>query len=152
MAPPVTTPAKPEGAKGFQFSGFTSIPPTTRKIRIAPILMVTITLLAFADSRIPRTNRMVRMKMIRNAGTLKYEPVQCPASQTGLDHLSGRSSPKDESCALVYALNPMATATLLTTYSRIRSQPIIQAKISPKVAYEYVYALPAIAIIDASSA
>jgi len=32
------------------------------------------------------------------------------------------------------ALKPMATTTLLTTYSRMRSQPMIQAKISPSVA------------------
>ena len=83
---------------------------------------------------------------------LKYAPVQCPDSQTGVDYLSGKLRPKDASCALVYALNPIATTTLLTTYSRIRSHPMIHAKISPSVAYEYVYALPAIGIIDANSA
>ena len=34
----------------------------------------------------------------------------------------------------------------------MRSQPMIQATSSPIVAYEYVYALPAIGIIDAISA
>ena len=40
MAPPVTIPANPEGAKGVQLAGFTSIPPTTRNVRIAPILII----------------------------------------------------------------------------------------------------------------
>ena len=48
MAPPVTIPAKPEGAKGVQFAGFTSIPPTTRKVRMAPILIRTMMLLVSA--------------------------------------------------------------------------------------------------------
>ena len=50
MAPPVTMPPNPEGANGFQLPGFTSAPPTTRKIRMAPILISTMTLLASADS------------------------------------------------------------------------------------------------------
>src|SRR6266481_2658306 len=138
MAPPVTIPPNPEGAKGFQLLGFTSAPPTTRKMRMAPILMATMMLLASADSRTPRTRRTVRMKTMRNAGKLKYEPVQCPDSQTGVDHRSGKSNPYEASCDLVYALKPIATTTLLTTYSRIRSHPMIHAKISPRVAYEYV--------------
>src|ERR1700677_1586002 len=101
MAAPVTMPPKPEGANGLQLLGFTRAPPTMRKIRIAPILTATITLLAFADSRTPRTSSTVRMKMIRKAGTLKYEPVQCPVSHTGVDHRSGRFRPNDESCDLV---------------------------------------------------
>src|SRR5579863_4491339 len=101
MAPPVTTPPNPEGAKGFQLLGFTSAPPTTRKVRIAPILMATMMLLASADSRMPRTRSTVRMKMIRKAGKLKYAPVQWPDSQTGVDHLSGKFTPNEASCALV---------------------------------------------------
>src|SRR5579863_2770364 len=100
MAPPVTIPPKPEGANGLQLLGLTSAPPTTRNIRMAPILMATMMLLASADSLIPRTSSTVRMKMMRNPGTLKYDPVQCPDSHTGVDHLSGRLSPKDASCAL----------------------------------------------------
>src|SRR5258707_11424520 len=140
MAPPVTTPAKPEGAKGTQFPLWTSIPPTTRKVTMAPILIATITLLAPADSRTPRTSSKVSTNTIRNPGRLKYAPVQWPPAQTGMDHLSARCIPKASSCALVYPLKPTATATLLTTYSRIRSQPMIQAKISPRVAYTYSYA------------
>ena len=101
---------------------------------MALILISTMTLLASADSLMPRTSSTVRMKMIRKAGTLKYAPVQCPDSHTGVDHRFGRFNPNDDNCALVYALKPMATTTLLTTYSRMRSQPMIQAKISPSVA------------------
>src|SRR4029077_615588 len=152
MAPPVTIPANPEGANGVQLALLTSMPPTTRNVRIAPILIITMTLLAPADSFTPRTSSSVRIKTIRKPGTLKYAPVQCPEAHTGLAHSLGRFKPKAASCALAYPLKPTATATLLTTYSRIRSQPMIQAKISPSVAYEYVYALPAIGIIEASSA
>src|ERR1700722_13592442 len=100
-APPVTTPLNPDGGDGFPVLVCISDPPTTRKIRIAPILMATITLLASADSRIPRTNKTVRMKMMRNAGKLKYAPVQWPDSQTGVDQRSGKLRPKEASCALV---------------------------------------------------
>ena len=71
MAPPVTIPPKPEGAKGFQFAGFTSIPPTTRNVRMAPIFMATITLLASADSRTPRTSSKVKMKTIKKSGQIE---------------------------------------------------------------------------------
>ena len=101
---------------------------------MAPILIITITLLAPADSFTPRTSSKVRMNTIRKPGTLKYAPVQCPEAQTGLAHSLGKFTPKAASCAFAYPLKPTATATLLTTYSRIKSQPMIQAKISPRVA------------------
>ena len=134
MAPPVTMPANPDGAKGVQLAGFTSIPPTTRNVRMAPILIRTITLFASADSRTPRTSNSVRKNTIKKPGRLKYAPVQCPEAHTGLAHFSGRLMPKAANCALEYPLKPTATATLLTTYSRIRSHPMIHAKISPSVA------------------
>src|SRR5947209_8225454 len=102
-------PPKPDGANGFQFAGCTSMPPTTRKVRIAPILIATMTLLAPADSFTPRTSRTVRTKTIRNAGILKYEPVQCPDSHTGVDQRSAKLSPNAASCDLVYAPKPIAT-------------------------------------------
>ena len=71
IAPPVTIPPKPDGANGFQFAGFTSIPPTTRNVRMAPIFTATITLFASADSRTPRTSSKVKMNTIRNPGALK---------------------------------------------------------------------------------
>ncbi len=56
------------------------MPPTTRKVRMAPILTSTITLLAPADSFTPRTSSKVRMKTIRKPGTLKYAPGPMPRS------------------------------------------------------------------------
>src|SRR5262249_27907218 len=106
----------------------------TRNVRIAPILIATITLLASADSRTPRTNNNVRTNTIKNPGTLKHAPVDPGGGETGLDQCAGRWMPNAASCAVEYPLKPTATATLLTTYSRIRSQPMIQAKISPSVA------------------
>src|SRR5258708_35802882 len=51
-----------------------------------------------------------------------------------------------------FALQPDATVAAPKAYSRIRSHPMIHAKISPSVAYPYVYAEPAIGISDANSA
>src|SRR5258707_12745028 len=118
MAPPVTIPANRDGANGVQLALLTSMPPTTRNVRIAPILIITITLLAPADSFTPRTSNRVRMKTIRKPGTLKYAPVQCPEAHTGLAHSLGRFKPNAASWAFAYSLNPTATSTLLTTYSR----------------------------------
>src|SRR5262245_61171362 len=98
MAPPDRMPAKPDGAKGCQLLGFTSIPPTTRKVTMAPILTTTMMLLASADSLIPQTKRTVSTKTTKNAGKLKYDPVQ-PLSKTGVDHLSGSVNPKEASWA-----------------------------------------------------
>src|SRR5579885_2824143 len=99
IAPPVTIPPNPEGANGVQFAGLTSMPPTTRNVRIAPILIATITLLASADSRTPRTRSSVSRNTIRNPGRLKYAPVQCPEAHTGLAHFSGRLIPNAANCA-----------------------------------------------------
>src|ERR1044071_4335742 len=124
IAPPEITPANPEGANGCQFVRFTSMPPTTRNVTMAPIFTSTMTLLAPADSRMPHTNRTVRIKTIRKAGTLKEAPDQWPPGQTGEDQLSGMWRPKEASCAFRYPPNPTATATLLTAYSKIRSQTL----------------------------
>src|ERR1700680_2935552 len=94
MAPPVTIPANPEGANGVQLAGLISMPPTTRKVRIAPILISTMTLLAPADSFTPRTSNNVKIKTIRKPGTLKYAPVHFPDAHTGLAHALGRLTPK----------------------------------------------------------
>ena len=94
MAPPVTTPANPEGMNGCQFAGRTSMPPTIRKITIAVSLTATMMLLVSADSRTPRTSKMVRTKTTRNAGTLKYAPVNFPEAYTALDQWSGKMMPK----------------------------------------------------------
>src|ERR1700722_150293 len=100
MAPPAMIPGKPLGAEGGQLAGWTSMPPTTRNRKIAPILIDTMMLLARADSRTPRTSNTVKINTMRNAGTLKYEWLHPSGVKTGVDHLSGMSRPKDDSCAL----------------------------------------------------
>ena len=48
---------------------------------------------------------------------------------------AGRATPNPARMRWKYPLQPTATVIEPTAYSRIRSQPIIQAKISPSVAY-----------------
>src|SRR5256885_2001203 len=51
-----------------------------------------------------------------------------------------------------YDDQPLDTAAAPTANSRTRSQPMIHAISSPKVAYENVYALPATGTVEANSA
>jgi len=51
-----------------------------------------------------------------------------------------------------YPAQPMLTVAAPRAYSRMRSQPMIQAINSPRVAYVYEYALPAIGILLETSA
>ncbi len=60
--------------------------------------------------------------------------------------------PKYPSNLFKYSLHAILTVAAPMAYSKTKSQPIIHATISPIVAYEYVYALPAIGIMDANSA
>ena len=71
MAPPLKMPAKPDGANGCQFAGFTKVAPTARKITMAPSFTATMMLFACADSRIPRTSNTVSTKTMRKAGTVE---------------------------------------------------------------------------------
>ena len=52
----------------------------------------------------------------------------------------------------MYPDHDAAIGATLMPYSRMRSHPMIHATNSPSVAYAYVYALPAIGTIEASSA
>ena len=69
-----------------------------------------------------------------------------PVSETGI----GR--PTSLARLTTYPDQPTATVDVLKAYSRIKSQPMIQAASSPTVAYAYVYALPATGTIAANSA
>ena len=67
---------------------------------------------------------------MNTAGTLNEPP-----SPGGLAIASGSLSPKTESSRLLkYCPQPTAIAATETAYSRIRSQPMIQASSSPIVA------------------
>ena len=62
-----------------------------------------------------------------------------PPSPGGPAIDSGSEKPKTVSRKMFrYSLQPTATAATETPYSRIRSQPMIQATSSPIVAYAYV--------------
>ena len=98
----------------------------------AAILMATITALKRALSRTPMTSSVVIMSTMITAGTLMM-----PAGGATDIHC-GRLMPNPARIRWKYPLQPIATVIDPTAYSRIRSQPIIQAKISPRVAYEYV--------------
>src|SRR5579864_3172390 len=124
----------------------------TQKTTIATSLIPTMILLAPADSRIPRTSRTVSSMTIKNPSTLKCHAHPTIGSYAGEAKDGGMCSPKVSRKLFTYAEKPTATAMFDTAYSRIKSQPIIHAMNSPIVAYVYVYALPAIGIIDASSA
>src|SRR5579859_2838461 len=110
----------------------------TQNTMMASSLIPTMMLFAAADSRIPRTSRMVINITIRNPSTLKCHAQPTIGSYAGDANDGGRCSPNVSSKLFTYAEKPTATAMLETAYSRIRSQPIIQAINSPIVAYVYV--------------
>ncbi len=86
---------------------------------------------------------------ISTAGRLITAPGMVP----GAAHIqTGSCQPKPARIRWKYPLHPIATVMEPTAYSRMRSQPIVQATISPSVAYAYAYALPEIGIIAANSA
>ncbi len=114
---------------------------------IAMIFSATMMLFAFADSRIPRTSKIVSSITIMNAGQLNpkcqpgaYSALPCrSASPDGkyageIQRKSG-CTPNQSSRFTMCAENPTLTAMFETAYSRIKSQPIIHAISSPIVAY-----------------
>ena len=85
---------------------------------------------ALALSRTPRISRNVMARVMKTAGTLKTPPSSGAAVIA-----VGSVKPKVLSRnALRFAPQPIATAATETPYSRMRSQPMIQATISPSVA------------------
>src|ERR1700687_6045582 len=97
--------------------------------------MSTSAVLDAALSRMPITRTIVTKSRITTAGRL----IQAPASEKGsLDRYQGTChwAPNSTSSSLLkYSDHADATVAQLMAYSRIRSHPMIQAKISPRVAY-----------------
>ena len=87
MAAPVSTPENPLGMNGCQFSVFTARAAPKTNIRIAAILIITITLFALALSRTPRTRIQVSAMITSSAGRLNQLPVNWPPSDHGLGKL-----------------------------------------------------------------
>ncbi len=117
---------------GDQFSGLTNVKPAAMKNSTAASLMATITALKRALSRTPTTSSPVMNSTMIAAGRLITAPSV--AQGDAVIH-TGRCRPKPARMRWKYPLQPTATVIDPTAYSRMRSQPIIQAKISPSVAY-----------------
>ena len=93
-------------------------------------LTTTMTMFARAVSRTPRTSRNITATTIATAGRLRMPP-----SSRAVEIDSGSAKPNAFSRnSLRLPPQPTATAATETPYSRIRSQPMIQATSSPSVA------------------
>src|SRR3954451_23391130 len=141
-------PSTPWGANGWKCAVPKLTIATAMKNTSTVSFTTTMTRFTRALSVTPRTSSSVIASTMNTAGRLKMPPAD-----GDLAIASGRATPNAESRnALRLPPQPTAIAATDTPYSRIRSQPMIQATISPSVAYVYVYALPETGIDDASSA
>jgi hypothetical protein len=132
MAAPVITPLNPKGKKGIQFEGFMLKIPIRMKTSRAANFTKTIKLVNRALSLIPMTRMAVRNSTMTIAGRFTIAPGAVPGVA---EHQAGREIPIAFMIFTKYPDHPMATAIEETIYSSMRSQPIIQAIISPRVAY-----------------
>ena len=90
----------------------------------------TIAMFTFAVSRTPRESRNITATTMKTAGRLNTPP-----SEGDVAIESGSAKPNALSRnSLRLPPQPTATAATETPYSRIRSQPMIQAASSPSVA------------------
>ena len=149
VAAPPTTPWKPNGRNGCQFSGLTYCVPTTINPTITASLIITIILFIRALSFAPRLNKNVTTKIIRTAGKSMIPPFPIPGAEA---KIVGMWILKPSSNDWKYADQPAATAEVANKYSSITHQPTINAKISPSVIYVYEYTLPETGTVDANSA
>src|SRR5579859_1216631 len=142
------------GMYGLWFAAFMKPQPSTMMRTTIVTFVTTMSVLTNADSRMPRMSRSVSRSRMPTAGRLMMPCVPVAASVWKGEWQSayGMPVPKRPSSLLRYSLHAMATVAAPMAYSSTRSQPMIHATSSPIVAYEYVYALPAMGIIDDSSA
>src|SRR5919112_5646066 len=130
----VLTPLKPCGMNGWMLSDLNAVNARIRNSTSTLSLISTITVLALALSFTPRMSTAATASTRNAAGTLMMPP-----SPGGWVIASGSVTPNSvSSSSLRYSPQPTATAATDTPYSRIRSQPMIQASSSPSVAYAYV--------------
>ena len=129
MAAAARTPPLPCGANGCRLSALKAVKASTMNNPSTASLMTTMMLLRVAVSLTPRTSRKVMASTMTTAGRLK------PPSGREVVNQSGRAIPKVISRkAFRSAPQPTAIAASDTPYSRIRSQPMTHATISPSVA------------------
>ena len=127
------------------------IAPTTTNRPSTSSFTTTMMLLARALSRTPRSNSHVIPMTIANAGIFRrigtpaIRGAVCISPCTAGSVLivtarypcvaqPGKETPNADRNDVKYPDHATATATFPTAYSRIRSQPMIQAMISPSVA------------------
>jgi hypothetical protein len=130
----VSTDAEPCGWNGVKWSALKAVKAAPMKKIRMPSLSTTMTRLALALSRVPSISRPMMTRTMNTAGMLN-DPLGAPSAKVAVDQRSGIATPNaDSSRALRFAPHPAATAAHETPYSRIRSQPITKATISPRVA------------------
>ena len=128
---PVTMPSNPSGAKGEKLSPSNAVlNATTMKNASTPSLTATMARLTLALSRVPRDSSRATPAMIATATRFTTPP-----SDGDFEMASGMVKPNALSRnSLRLAPQPTDTAATAPVYSRIRSQPMTQATISPIVA------------------
>jgi hypothetical protein len=124
---------------GTQFAVATYPTPAMRNTRTTATLMATIMLLKRADSRIPRISSAEMTMTMPNAGRLNQALTSLPSGRLtrvpgAAVSSAGIAIPILPSRLLKYPDQPTATVEDTIAYSRIRSQPMIQAMNSPSVA------------------
>src|SRR3954469_2162796 len=110
--------------------------------RTTPSLTATIAMFTREETFIPMQMPAVRMSTMAAAMRLWPSPYI---------H-AGTVTPADFMTSAKYVDQPTATVLAPSASSRIRSQPMIQAISSPRLAYENVYADPATGTVLANSA
>src|SRR5689334_12278099 len=130
--PLVASPAFDGGTNGLQLLVLTYVIPAMITSRTIASLIATTVALNRADSLTPAMMIMVSRPTSAAAATLWCVPVT---------H-AGRWMPMSSRNEAKYVDQPDATAAAPSASSRIRSQPMIQAMISPSDVYENVYAEP----------
>jgi hypothetical protein len=114
--------------------------PSAMNRRTIATLVITIRPLTTADSRMPRIKSSVSIKTMNTAGRLTtpwdmaWVTESTPLSSGEWHQAYGMWRPRRSSSLLRYSLQAMPTVAAPIAYSRIRSQPMIQATNSPIVA------------------
>ena len=119
-----------------QFAGLTKKIPTTMTNSTTATLVMTSTAFVVALSRMPITRTTVTKSMMPTAGRLNSAPLV--GSEKGSEAITSGTLmalfDKSSSNLLRYLDHDDATTPQAMAYSKIRSQPMIQANSSPRVA------------------
>src|SRR5438128_1646173 len=127
------------GMNGCQFALFTYAAPPRMTMMTTPTFTMTIAVLTLADSLIPITINAVTATVMMTAGRLMIasglQPAILITVQGAAASDGGKLMPTKSWRKLVrWPDQPTATVAAPSAYSRMRSQPMIQAMNSPSVA------------------